>query len=591
MNKCTIIYATETGTSQEVAEKLSRDLIRYQMKPQIHDIQNYDKMKLPMERLVVFVLSTTGHGDVPDTMKPFWNFLLIKSLPSNSLMNLKFAVLGMGDSSYTTYNFAAKKLFTRLVSLGAKPLLRRGDADDQHDLGYDYEVEKWTSELIQSLLTIYPLPPNLIVDDNNLVLPNPKFKLNYSNQQEKDFNNNNFITNNYEKTIVQCNKRITDSEWEQDIRHIELKLDKLNYKSGDVAYILPTNPISYVDEFINLLQLNRNQIIESIIPLDLDLNQKPNVIVPTSVGELVYRYFDIMGSPRRYFFQLLSHFVSDENEKERLLFFSSSEGQDDLRTYNQKEKRNYIDVLKDFPSANIPLEYLFDLIPPIKPRPFSISSSSSLYPKTISITAGIHTFKAPLRRIKRTGLCSEYFSSLQEGSIVGVFIKESGAQLPPSPQTPIIMVGPGTGCAMFRSFIQERSYVQQNQGSDKLGKALFYFGCRHSKKDYIYQSEFEQYEKDGVISKLCVAFSRDQEKKNYVYHLINQDSKEIWDIINNQKGYFYISGSSGRMPKDVKASLLSIIKENLGIVDGDDDKVNQYFEQLEIEKRFITETW
>lgn len=163
--KCTIIYATESGTSQEVAEKLSRDLVLYEIKPRLIDVTNYNKLELPMEKIVIFVLSTTGHGEVPDPMKPLWNFLLIKSLPSNSLANTKFAILGLGDSSYTTYNFAAKKLYQRLQSIGGTPLLRRGDADDQHDLGIDYEVEKWSQELISKLLTIYPLSPNFNINN------------------------------------------------------------------------------------------------------------------------------------------------------------------------------------------------------------------------------------------------------------------------------------------------------------------------------------------------------------------------------------------------------------------------------------------
>ncbi|EGC32987.1 hypothetical protein DICPUDRAFT_155023 [Dictyostelium purpureum] len=604
---CTILYATESGTSQEVAEKLTRDLIKYDIKPKLFDIGNYNKIKLPEEKVVIFVLSTTGHGDVPDPMKPFWNFLLIKSLPSNSLSRTKFAVLGLGDSSYTTYNFAAKKLYSRLMSLGAIPLLRRGDADDQHDLGIDYEVEKWTKELIDSLLLMYPLPQNFNINDNSILKAKFKLKINKDNTELKA---NDIVSNKqFSKSKIIRNERITNIDWEQDVRHIELDITEINnqikspqkfYKNGDVAYILPRNPKKKVMEFIQLLKLNENWIVESIEPVDPEITQAPtSIITPISVYQLVESYFDILGSPKRYFFELLSYFVENPMEKERLEFFSSAEGQDDLRTYNQKEKRNYIDVLVEFPSANIPFEFLFDLISPIKPRPFSISSSSSLYPNAIHITAGINTYKTPYRHLLRTGLCSQYFQSLELNETVSLFIKESGASLPKSYETPIIMVGPGTGCAMFRSFMQERQYQKESNSIQSLGKALFYFGCRHEAKDYLYRNEFEQFEKNGTITKLTTAFSRDSKdgKKNYVQNYIEKDSDQIWQVLNNENGYFYISGSSGRMPKDIKQTLLEIIKSNLLKNNSDqeqsniDQLVNNYFEKLEIEKRYITETW
>ncbi|KAN0039375.1 hypothetical protein ACTA71_001569 [Dictyostelium dimigraforme] len=616
MNKrCTIIYATESGTSQEVAEKLSRDLVTYEIKPKLIDVSNYNKLDLPMEKIVIFVLSTTGHGEVPDPMKPLWNFLLIKSLPSNSLSNTKFAILGLGDSSYTTYNFAAKKLYQRLQSLGGIPLLRRGDADDQHDLGIDYEVEKWSQELISKLLSIFPLSSNFNIDNIKNQLNKSKYniKIDKINQDNKEVKYE--IPTQFYKSKLKVNKRITVREWEQDVRHIELDISEckenippIKYQSGDVAYVLPSNPIKKVNEFIELLGLHSNWIIESIEPIDKEITQSPTLIkLPITVYDLVRYYFDILGSPRRYFFQLLSHFVNNPMEKERLEFFSSTEGQDDLRTYNQKEKRNFIDVLKEFPSIEIPFEYLFDLIPPIKPRPFSISSSSLLNPNTIHLTVGINTYTTPFRRLFRTGLCSQYFTFLNlndnendnnnNNYIVPIFIKESGAKLPKSNETPIIMVGPGTGCAIFRSFMQERLYLKNNE-EEKLGDALFYFGCRSESKDYYYRDEFESNLENGIISKLSVAFSRDGKdgKKVYVQQYIENDSDLIWDIINNRNGYFYISGSSGRMPKDVKQSLLIIIKSNLLKIqnnnqDNIDEIVNNYFEKLEVEKRYITETW
>ncbi|KYQ94424.1 NADPH-dependent diflavin oxidoreductase 1 [Tieghemostelium lacteum] len=601
--KCTIIYATESGTSQEVAEKLSRDLLKCQIKPQVIDIKDYDRLKLPLETLVLFVLSTAGHGEVPDSMKPFWSFLLIKNLPPNSLANTKFGVLGLGDSSYVTYNFAAKKLYQRLLSLGAKPLLRRGDADDQHDLGLDYEVEKWTGELVVALSNLQQPPLNIsryMVSDN--ILPKPKFILTTTSKTTHNLDQNHYcyqIPKHLSVGTLTVNQRISAEDWEQDVRHLEIEIpNSVKYIPGDVAYIFPKNPEKSVHEILQLLNLDPDLIITHLEPSDYDLNQKPQLIqLPISLFDLFSSYLDIMGSPRRYFFELLSYFTDNELEKERLQHFASREGGSDLRTYNQNEKRNYIDVLGDFPDSikKITLNYLFDLIPPLKPRPFSISSSVNLHPHMIHITAGIHSFQAPLRRLTRLGLCSQWFTTLKPGTPVPFYIKESGARLPKSSETPMIMVGPGTGCAIFRSFIQEKSLQFQNGSA--LGDLIFYFGCRHEAKDFLYREEMESYRDSGVLKSLRVAFSRDQSdgKKLYVQSLIREDSRIIWNLIDKQKAYFYISGSSGKMPKDVKHALLLIIKENLQLQNNSEisyENAEKYFiDNLELPKRFVMETW
>ncbi|EFA77759.1 NADPH-dependent diflavin oxidoreductase 1 [Heterostelium album PN500] len=617
-NKLKIIYATQSGSAQEVAERLSREIYnQIGLANSVVDIENYDfKSLLPNEKSVVFVVSTQGHGDVPDTMKTFWSFLLIRSLPSNALAGLKFAVLGLGDSSYTTFNFASKKLNQRLLSLGAHQLVRRGDADDQHDLGIDYEVEKWTKEIIDQLTTIYPIDPSFTPIDRLKLQPS-KYIIKY-NDDGGDItttnNNQQQQQQQYKSTILIKNKRITNNEWTQDVRHLEIDIHNtdLKYNSGDVAYILPKNSASLVDELINYLELDQDLLIYDIQPRNSDTTQKPlNIRYPVSVRELLTCYFDISGSPKRYFFELLQFFVTEESHKERLQYFSSSEGQDDLRIYNQKELRNYIDVIKEFKCGAIPLDYLFDLISPIKARPFSISSSPLVHPNCVHVTVGLVKYTTPLRKLTRMGLCSRWFQTMECGTEILMYIKASGAKPPSSLATPLIMVGPGTGCAIFRSFIQERDFKlsqlqaeqQQAKRQSKIGDSLFYFGNRYSEMDYLYQEEFEHYRDVGHLTKLSVCFSREQQdRKHYVQDLMKLDSQLIWRLLEDG-ACFYISGSSGRMPKDVRQQLLTIIKEGMvssgfytsnesgGDTKDLDQLANDYLVKLEKDKRYTTETW
>ncbi|GAM18192.1 hypothetical protein SAMD00019534_013670, partial [Acytostelium subglobosum LB1] len=224
--KCKIIFATQSGTSQEVAERLSMDVYGQSgVATSVLDIEQYDfKMMLPRERCVVFVVSTQGHGDVPDTMRDFWNFLLIRSLPTNALAGLNFAVLGLGDSSYTTYNFASKKLTQRLLSLGAKQMVRRGDADYQHDLGIDYEVERWTKELTDKLIDMYPVPADFKPLDKTVLQP-AKYKLVYLNVPDQVSKMLTMVaTTQYQYGTLVKNTRITGADWTQDVRHLEIDI-------------------------------------------------------------------------------------------------------------------------------------------------------------------------------------------------------------------------------------------------------------------------------------------------------------------------------------------------------------------------------
>eukprot|EP01111_Echinosteliopsis_oligospora_P000751 TRINITY_DN10881_c0_g1_i1.p1 TRINITY_DN10881_c0_g1~~TRINITY_DN10881_c0_g1_i1.p1 ORF type:complete len:180 (+),score=55.85 TRINITY_DN10881_c0_g1_i1:70-609(+) len=159
--KVVILYGSQTGCAQEVAERLHRDFKRLRFHSRVVGMDQYDKKLLPTEKMVIMVTSTTGQGEVPDNMRSFWRFLLTKSLPSTSLIHTRFAVFGLGDSSYLKYNYAAKRLNQRLIDLGGIQIIRRGDGDDQHELGLDYGLEKWSSELFSAVMNIYPLPSGI----------------------------------------------------------------------------------------------------------------------------------------------------------------------------------------------------------------------------------------------------------------------------------------------------------------------------------------------------------------------------------------------------------------------------------------------
>ena len=321
-------------------------------------------------------------------MKKTWKFLLRKSLPPDSLASQRFGVLGLGDSSYTKFNHVAKKLNRRLVQLGGVQLLPPGLGDDQHDLGPDFVIDTWLESFWKLALQLYPLPFGLEPISRDIV-PQSKFTISWNDTDSIS----DQVTSEYVQCpVISCDRQTPDTHF-QDVRLLRLELpcgqDDMKYSAGDVADMLPCNLPDNVDTFFNLfpsidpdrkfyLRVNNSK---ATLPSQDILPQ------PCSMKQAVTKYFDIQSIPRRYFFELLSYFTTDELEKEKFLEFTRADGQQDLYDYCNRPRRNILEVLHDFrhTTPNIPVDYLFDLIPPIKPRSFSIASSINCHNNVLEL--------------------------------------------------------------------------------------------------------------------------------------------------------------------------------------------------------------
>ena len=348
-------------------------------------MDDYEMHMLPIQQLVVLVCSTTGQGEEPDNMKKFWRFLLRKDLPRSSLSAVNYGVLGLGDSSYQKFNFVAKKLHKRLLQLGGKPLLNPAFGDDQHDMGLDAAVNPWLEEFWQKALQMFPLPEGVQPHNENF-LPPAKYAVKITDFiQVHEPSPTTFTAKDPYFSVVIQNLRVTTADHFQDVRLVTLDLDEsgINYSPGDVVMIQPENSPDKVDLFFQMFtQLDRNQCLtltcnktETKLPPDWMLSTKG-----FTLEECVRRYWDIQAIPRRSFFELLARFSTDELEREKLLEFVSAEGQQELYNYCNRPRRTLLEVLYDFhkSAAQVPVEYMFDLIPAIKPRAFSIASSSKV---------------------------------------------------------------------------------------------------------------------------------------------------------------------------------------------------------------------
>ncbi|CAN1235457.1 NADPH-dependent diflavin oxidoreductase 1, partial [Linum perenne] len=322
----------------------------------------------------------------------------------------------------------------------------------------------------------------------------------------------------------------------KDVRHFAFEFisSTIKYDVGDVLEVLPHQNPASMDAFIRRCDLDPEAFI-TVWP-----KQRDNCLLD--------------GRKRS---QVMSFFASAEHEKERLQYFASAEGRDDLYQYNQKERRTVLEVLEDFPSVQIPFEWLVELVPPLKKRAFSIASSLSAHPNQVHLTVNIVSWTTPFKR-KR----SEQNNS-QTGTVTGVRIPawfHKGCLPAPPPSLPLILVGPGTGCAPFRGFLEERA-VQETAAP-----IMFFFGCRNKDDDFLYRDLWQSHSEhdDGLLSEargggFYVAFSRDQPQKVYVQHKMLEQSQRIWKLVSEGEAAIYVAGSSTKMPCDVMSALEEII--------------------------------
>ncbi|XP_044757184.1 NADPH-dependent diflavin oxidoreductase 1 isoform X2 [Coccinella septempunctata] len=448
--KLSILFGSQTGNAQDIAERIWRISKKYYFESIVTSLDEYHVSELLVDECVIFVCSTTGQGEVPDNMKKFWKFILRKNLPLGILAHLKFAVLGLGDSSYVKFNFTAKKLFKRLHQLGGSPIIPVGLGDDQHDLGYDAIADPWIENLWKQLLTIYPLPDDVKPLELGSIVPR------WSASLKLLGNVNNVLINqsiyystrskdHFDVTIID-NVQLTEQSHFQDVRLIKLETNGQIYSPGDIVVVRPKNIQWKVRELEEVLANNNvNFSLENIVSLK---EREHGIPIPDvlkyelSLKQLFEEYFDLMAIPRRRTFEILGSITDSELEREKCIEFTTAEGQEEFFNYCNRPKRNIVEVLQDFPHAtkNLTLDLLFEIFSPIKPREFSIASSFRWHKNEIHLLLAVVKYKTKLMK-ERIGLCSNFLAGLQPGETLTAWIRKGSFKFPTS-DVPIILVGP-----------------------------------------------------------------------------------------------------------------------------------------------------
>ncbi|ESN99807.1 hypothetical protein HELRODRAFT_113572 [Helobdella robusta] len=594
-----IFFGSQTGTAEEFATRLMKESSRYGMKAILADPEDCDMETLcnltDIDRsLAIFLMATYGEGDPTDNAQEFYDWLRDSDA---SLSGIRYAVFGLGNKTYEHYNAIGKFVDKKLEELGAERIFPLGLGDDDANIEEDFL--SWKEKFWPAVCDYFGVSDageDVNVRQYSLTLHNDPEKVtlfkgepgrigSFQNQKPPFDAKNPFLS-----TIISTKE--LHKAGDRSCLHINIDLtgSRLRYDTGDHVGVLPRNDSTLVNWLGERLKVDLDAPF-TLTSLDEEAMKKHPFPCPTTFRTALTFYLDITSCPRTNVLKELSEYTDDGGDKEFLLSMtkSSPESKEKYMNWVVKDHRTTLHLLEDIPSLHPPIDHLCELLPRLQVRYYSISSSPKVNPNLLSITAVVVEYTTPTSRHMR-GVCTGLLSTLRPSEVIQpkipVFIRRSQFRLPFKTNLPIIMIGPGTGLAPFMGFLQERKVIK-SEGDKPLGEAYLYFGCRHEAEDFIYEEELKEYLKDGTLNKLYLAFSRDQEKKVYVQHLLEQNSEEVWNVLQ-QKGHLYICGDARNMATDVDKVLHKIV---MACGNHDSASANDYIKRLRSTGKYSCDVW
>lgn len=532
----TILYGSRSGHGEEIAENARRVALSQGFDPVLKDMSQYDPESLLQEKHVLVIVSTHGDGIAPIEAEDVYHAL--HDSDDWDLKDLNYSVCALGDSSYQFFCKTGKDFDARLEALGATRIYERTDCD----VDFEDSAETWIKGVLEAFAEIAP-PPTATTGTSAIVAA-----------PETAYSKKNPFEAPLLKRIL-LNGRGSQKE----TYHLELSLEGsgLNYEPGDALGVYAVNHESLVNQVLETLQLDPHQEVKTHDGL-----RQLNTAL-THLYELSLISIEV----------LKAYAVLSPNDNLNALLADS----DALHTYLYG--RDILDLITDYPISGLTANDLISLLRKMPARLYSIASSPKLHPNEVHLTVGAVRYETNQR--KHLGVCSTYLADhVALSSKVQVYIdKNKGFKLPDDPDTPIIMVGPGTGVAPFRAFVEERTAQGANQN-------WLFFGDQHFTTDFLYQLEWQRYVKKNQL-RLDVAFSRDQKEKVYVQHCMQEQSQDLYAWIQ-QGAHFYVCGDEKRMAKDVHQALIDVFKLEGGMTQ---EKAEECVKNMQKSKRYQTDVY
>ncbi|BBC01699.1 MULTISPECIES: bifunctional cytochrome P450/NADPH--P450 reductase [Bradyrhizobium] len=575
-----VLYGSNLGSAEELATRMA-DLSEINgFATRLGPLDDYVG-KLPEEGGVL-IICASYNGAAPDNATRFVKWLE-SDLPKDAFAKVRYAVFGCGNSDWAaTYQSVPRFIDEQLTKHGARAVYPRGEGDARSDL--DGQFQKWFPEAAKVATKEFGIDWNFTrtAEDEPL----------YAIEPVAQGAVNTIVTQGGAVPMkVLANSELQTKAGahpsERSTRHIEVELPaSLKYRVGDHLSVVPRNDPTLVDSVARRF---------GFLPADqirLQVSEGRRAQLPVgnavSVGRLLTEFVELQQVATRKQIQIMAEHTRCPVTKPKLMAYV---GDDDAsaaryRTEVLAKRKSVFDLLEEYPACELPFHLYLEMLSLLAPRYYSISSSPAGEAQRCSVTVGVVEAPASSGRGIYKGVCSNYLARRRAGDTVHATIKETkaGFRLPDDNAVPIIMIGPGTGLAPFRGFLQERA-ARRAQGAT-LGPAMLFFGCRHPEQDFIYADELKAFAADGV-SELHTAFSRADGPKTYVQHLVAAQKDRVWELI--QKGAIvYVCGDGGRMEPDVKATLMSIYRERTGV---DADAAARWIEEMGTRNRYVLDVW
>ncbi|MBN6095727.1 assimilatory sulfite reductase (NADPH) flavoprotein subunit [Staphylococcus saprophyticus] len=531
----TVVYGSETGNAQSLAEIFADRLVEHNYTVKLTAMDEIKQKEFKKVEDLFVITATHGEGDPPDNALTFHEFIHSRKAPK--LENVRFSVLALGDESYEYFCQTGKDFDAKLLELGAERLADRQDCD----LDFDDLAEKWMNKNIEIL--------NQSTGHGSTVTSTETVQ----SAKEKRYSK----SNPYQAEVLE-NINLNGRGSNKEVRHVELLLDNYgeSFEPGDCVVVLPQNEPEIVTLLIETLGWDKD--------IEIPINDDGDTLL---LEKALTEHFEITKLTKPLLQKAAELFGNTE-------LLSQIDNAEWIQQY--VDGRDVIDLLTEFPTSELKPETFYKLLRKLPAREYSIASSYEATPDEVHITVGAVRYEAHERT--RKGVCSVQLAErIQPGDTLPIYLKKNpNFKFPFDEETPVIMIGPGTGVAPFRSYMQEREELGLS------GNTWLFFGEQYFTTDFLYQTEWQAWLKDETLAKLDLAFSRDTEEKVYVQHRIAQQSELFYQWLQDGAA-IYVCGDEKHMAKDVHDTIRSVIEQEGDMSEAD---AEAYLTQMKQEKRY-----
>lgn len=594
--KFTILYGSQSGTAETFSEELKEEAEQYGFQARVVELEDYDfEEDLGEEDFPVFLMATYGEGEPTDDAVTFYEWMTENDFEDDKFQKLTYSVFALGNRQYEHFCNVGLNVHKILGKHGGTALMDCGTGDDDGSLDDDFS--EWKENFWKKTKAHFgmgdaegsiepvkvPFQVEMVYHPNDKAAGESDSKAVYEAAVSKCTSGvaGFRADQKFQAKLmsVPINRELRQDTFEGNTRHVELELPTgVNYQTADNLGVFGHNDFKLTGKLITRLGLHPKTVMSL---KSTDPKFKSIFPVQCTIMDALVWYCDHSSVPRPGHLKKLTVYCTDDLDKARLLSWAAGDKKDEYSA----DKRNWLEVLEECPSLDLPFDVFLHIVPKLSPWPryYTIASSSKVNPRHVHVTVTVGPTAKPRDRQYR-GICSHTILNLSKGSQVSAFIKASSFRLP-SADRPVIMVGPGTGVAPFRAFWQEARLLKE-QGKPVKDWHLF-FGCRYSDKDWIYKDEMQSLSEVGIQTHL--AFSRDQKDKVYVQNLM-QDEKlagELWTLIKEKKARIFVCGATG-MGRSIKEALTAIAQEQGKL---SNDAATAFIKKLMDDGEYIQELW